>query len=34
MFWTEDDAKDYLDAIIETFKAFFNQIGDKNEQGQ
>jgi len=34
MFWTEDDAKDYLDAIIETFKAFFNQRGDKNEQRQ
>ena len=33
MYWTEDDAKDYLKAIIETFKAFFNQSrGDKNEQ--
>ncbi len=31
MFWTEDDAKDYLDAIIETFKTFFNQRGDENE---
>jgi len=32
MFWTKDDAKDYLDAIIETFKTFFKQRGDKNEQ--
>jgi len=34
MFWTEDDAKDYLDAIIETFNAFFNQRGDKSERQQ
>ncbi len=31
MFWTEGDAKDYLDAITETFNAFFNQRGDENE---
>jgi hypothetical protein len=27
MFWTKDDAEDYLNAINETFKAFFNQRG-------
>jgi len=31
MFWTEDDAKDYLNAIIDTFNAFFNQRGNENE---
>jgi len=31
MFWTKYDAKDYLDAIIETFNLFFNQSGDENE---
>ncbi|WP_456465271.1 DUF262 domain-containing protein [Desulfurobacterium sp.] len=32
MFWTKEDAEGYLNAIVETFKAFFNQRGDENEQ--
>jgi len=32
MYWTQDDANDYLNSIIATFKAFLAQRGDKNEQ--
>lgn len=32
MYWTENDAQDYLNAIIETFKTFFTQKEDENEQ--
>jgi len=32
MFWTKDDAKDYLNAVVETLKIFFNSKGDENEQ--
>jgi len=31
MYWTQKDAEDYLDAIIETFKEFFNKGGGKSE---
>ncbi len=31
MFWTKKDAEDYLNAIIDTFKALFNQRDDENE---
>ncbi len=34
MYWTENDAQDYLNAIIETFKTFFTQKEDENEQQQ
>ena len=32
MYWTKDDAEDYLNAIVKTFEAFFNKGGNENEQ--